>query len=261
MSASTNESLPGGLCNRTLDTIVERNNMVEFGAPYLTLHSAMSPDPVGMVRVFGPGPETTGPVEKVVYVALAVPAIGLDSHMVFAFTQGDSPVPHFTLDSVHGQGTYAFHLDLIQRAELATHLTYLDWSHSPLSPTYDDVETWEGLGGTTLGPRQFAMMSPWMLVHRADEATFRKMDGPVGAYLDQWSALVAAEVPAEVLADVADTDLAARDQRNRANIFSPDVDPIWGQVAQLLNPETMEVMRGQLLNNVMPTELPAQVNA
>ncbi|WP_372727732.1 hypothetical protein [Nocardioides sp.] len=255
------ESLPGGLCNRTLDTIVERNRMVEVGEPYLTLHSAMSPDPVGAVRVFGPGPETTGAVEKVVYVALAVPAIGLDSHMVFAFTRGNSPVPHFTLDSVHAQGTYAFHLDLIQRAELATHLTYLDWSHAPLSPTYDDVETWEGLSGTTLGPRQFAMMSPWMLVHRADEASFIAMDGPVGAYLDHWSSLVLGEVPADVLADVADTDLAARDQRNRANIFSPEVDPIWGQVAQLLNPETMEVMRRQLLDNTIPTELPDSVRA
>ena len=246
------ESLPDGLCNRALETIVDRNHLVEAGTPYVTLTSAMSPDPVGCVRVFHAGPDTTTAVEKVVYVALTVPAIGLDSHMVFAFTRADSPVPHFTLDSVQGQGTFAFHLDLIPRAELGTHLTYLDWAYAPLTPTYDDVESREGLGGTTLGPRQFAMMSPWMLVHRATEEAFIAMEGPVSAYLDHWTSLLEQEVPAEVTADIADSDLAHRDARNRANIFSPEVDPVWGQVASLVSAELMEKTRLQLLDNSLP---------
>ncbi len=142
----------------------------------------MSPDPVGTVRIF----RGDGVVEKVVYVGLAVPAIGLDSHMVFAFTRGDSVVPHFTLDSVQGQGSYAFHLDLIPRAELATHLAYVDWAHTPLTATYDEVEARPGLSKAAIGPRQYAMMSPWMLVHRAEEDAFAGIEDAVRAYFDHW---------------------------------------------------------------------------
>lgn len=238
-------SLPGGLCNRILDAIVAANGLTEVGAPFRELTSPMSPDPVGTVRIFS----GDGLVEKVVYVGLGVPAIGLDSHMVFAFTRGDSVVPHFTLDSVQGQGSYAFHLDLIPRAELATHLTYVDWAHTPLTATYDEVGSREGLSKAAIGPRQYAMMSPWMLVHRAEEDAFVGIEDAVRAYLAHWQSLLEGEVPAEVAADVSDTDLAVRDHRNRANIFSPDVDHVWAQVARLIGDEAMEDVRVQLLDN------------
>ena len=209
----------------------------------------MSPEPVGTVRIFQRRP---GLVEKVVYVGLGVPAIGLDSHMVFAFTRGDSVVPHFTLDSVQGQGSYAFHLDLIPRAELATHLAYVDWAHTPLTATYDEVEARPGLSKAAIGPRQYAMMSPWMLVHRAEEDAFAGIEDAVRAYFDHWVALLASDVPAEVVAEVADTDLATRDLRNRANIFNPDVDKVWAQVARLVGDEAMEEIRVQLLDNTIP---------
>ena len=118
-----------------------------------------------------------------VYVGLGVPTIGLDSHMVFAFTRATSVVPHFTLDSVQGQGSYAFHLDLIPRAELATHLTYVDWAHTPLTATFEEVGARAGLSKAAIGPRQFAMMSPWMLVHRADEDAFVAIEDAVAGLL------------------------------------------------------------------------------
>jgi hypothetical protein len=251
------ESLPGGLCRRTLEAVVESVGLTEVGSPFRELTSPMSPDPVGSVRIFHGG----GVVEKVVYVGLAVPAIGLDSHMVFAFTRGDSPVPHFTLDSVQGQGSYAFHLDLIPRAELATHLTYVDWAHTPLTTTYEEVGARPGLSRANIGPRQFAMMSPWMLVHRAEEAAFVAIEDAVRAYLDHWTSLVHGEVPAAVLADVADTDLAVRDLRNRANIFDPDVDQVWAQVSRLIGEEAMDDVRVQLLDNTVGTTTSEAVSA
>ena len=248
-------SLSGSLCHGTLDTIVERGGLTEVtgpdGGPLLELTSAPFGD-LGEARVF-----RGDRIAKAVYVGLAVPQIGLDSHMVFAFAPAGVPVPHFTLDSVFGQGTYAFHLDLIPRADLGTHLAYLDWAHTPLDATFEEVTGRPGLTRTAIGPRQFAMMSPWMLVHRADEEAFRGIDGAVKAYLEHWFALVEGEVPAEVAGDVADTDLAARDQRNRANIFSPDVDKVWAQVEQLIGIEQMEAVRGLLLDNAIPTEVPA----
>ena len=246
-------SLPGALCLGTLDTIVERAGLTEIagadGGPFRTLTSPMSPEPVGRVRVFG-----GDAVAKVVYVGLSVPPIGLDSHMVFAFTPADAAVPHFTLDCVQGQGSYAFHLDLIPRADLATHLTYVDWAHTPLTDTFDEVSARPGLSKAAIGPRQIAMMSPWMLVHRADEAAFGGIGDAVAHYLDNWFGLLEGGVPDEVTADLADTDLAARDRRNRANIFSPDVDKVWAQVERLLGHEAMEDVRVQLLDNVVAEE-------
>ena len=106
-----------------------------------------------------------------------------------------------------------------------------------------------GLMKTAIGPRQFAMMSPWMLVHRAEDEAFRGIDDAVKSYLDHWFGLVEAAVPADVVADVADIDLSARDARNRANIFSRDVDQVWAQVERLIGLEQTEAVRGLLLDN------------
>lgn len=243
-------SLSGTLCHGTLDAIVERGNLTEVtgpdGGPLLELVSEAFGE-VGEARVF-----RGERVAKAVYVGLAVPQIGLDSHMVFAFSPDGVPVPHFTLDSVFGQGTYAFHLDLIPRVDLGTHLDYLDWAHTPLDGTFEEVTARPGLTKTAIGPRQFSLMSPWMLVHRADEEAFRGIDDAVKSYLDHWFTLVEGEVPDAVLADVADTDLPARDARNRALVFSPDVDKVWAQVQQLIGAEQAEAVRSLLLDNSVP---------
>lgn len=247
-------SLPGGLCNRTVDAIVSRTGATEItgadGGAYLTLTSVMGPDPVGSMRLFA-GP-AGGNLAKVVYVGIVVPQIGLDSHMVFAFADAATPVPHFTLDSVHAGGYFAFHLDLIQRADLGTHLAYLDWAHTPLTATFEEVQQRDGLSRAAIGPRQAAVMSPWMCVARASEEAFAGIEDAVQAYLAHWSGLLEATVPDEVSADLADTDLAARDERNRALVFSPEVDKVWEQITGLLGAETVEKIRGQLLTNDLP---------
>lgn len=253
MSATETEtSLPRGLCHRTWERIVAERGLVEVagedGGPFRTLRSPMTPAPVGEVRVFTASSDDE-PVAKLVYVGLAVEMIGLDSHMVFAFTRDDSPVPHFTLDSVQGQGSYAFHLDLIPRADLGTHLAYLDWAHDPLTATYEEVEQRPGLSPAAIGPRQRSVMSPWMLVHRAKADAFVAIEDAVTAYLDHWAGLLDAPVPEDVRTDLADTDLAARDARNRGLIFNPDVDKVWAQVARLLGDEAAEDVRVQLLDN------------
>lgn len=244
-------SLPRDLCLGTLDTLVDRVGLKEVagsdGGPFMTLTSAMGPDPVGSVRVF-----TGEKVAKAVYVGIVVPQIGLDSHMVFAFMPDDSPVPHFTLDSVASHGYFAFHLDLIQRADAGTHMVYNDWAHTPLTETFEQVNAMEGLSKAVLEPRQLTVMSSWMLANRATEEAFGQLDAPVGAYLDHWFSLVEGEVPAEVTADVSDTDLAARDARNRGLLFSPEVDKVWAQISRLITEPVAESIRRQLVDNEVP---------
>jgi len=226
-------SLPTELSDHTLETLSGALELTVTEDVALT--SAMSPDPVGRLRVL-----RGGPIDKVVTVDLVVPPIGLDSHMIFAFTGSDSAVPHFTLDSVYGGEYHAMHLDLIPRVDLAVHLEYLDEVFLPLTPLLDAAWQLDGLSAAAIGPRQRAMMSPWMLVCRATEGGFRALGDTVDGYLRHWITLVDKGVPA------VGGDLAGRDRANRANLFSPQVDPVWHQVTRLLGAEQSERVRREL---------------
>lgn len=232
-------SLAKTLCLGTLDSIVERAGLTAAAETPLT--SAMSPEPVGVLRTWTGGKG----VAKAVYCGLAVEAIGLDSHMVFAFTDTDSLVPHFTLDSVFGQGSHAFHLDLIPRVELASNLAYIDRVYTPLTEVFEDVQSREGLTAAAIGPRQRAMMSPWMCVNRATEEAFLGMGDVVGAYLDHWFSLLTDGLPADL---AIESDLQGRDDRNRAALFSREVDPVWNTIERLIG-EQSELIRLQLVSN------------
>ena len=107
-------SLPCALWQKTLGRIVDRFKLVEVtgndGEPWLPLESQVpvAQGRVGQTRLF-----RGVPLFQVVSTNIVVPAIQLDSHMLFAFTPPTSAVPHFTLDAVQAGDHYAFHLDLI----------------------------------------------------------------------------------------------------------------------------------------------------
>lgn len=243
-------TLPAALCQGVLDTLVERGRLTEAtgpdGGPTIELTSEAFGN-VGEARIFH-----GDSIAKVVYVGIVVPQIGMDSHMVFAFAPEGDPVPHFTLDSVHAGGHFAFHLDLIQRVDVATHMVYNDWAHTPLTETFEQVLAMEALTKADLQPRQLSVMSPWMLASRITEEAFPTLDAPVRAYLEHWFSLVENAVPAEVTADVADTDLPVRDAKNRSLLFSRDVDKVWAQIERLLGPDQTEAVRLLLVDNQIP---------
>jgi hypothetical protein len=250
-------SLSRELCWSSVDAIVTRLGLSESAgpealapesafaagdtAPYMVLVSPMSPEPVGVVRVFSKPSVCT-----VVYIAMTVPMIGLDSHMMFAFTPADSAVPHFTVDSVRNADDFAFHLDLIPRLDLGAHLGYMDHVFAPLTEARAACLAIPGLTPAHLEPRQWALMSEWMLANRADESAFRAIGDTVGTYRDHWFGLVDSGVPVELLDGVDEAALIARDEANRSHIFNPDVDRVWANVARLLGEERSEEMR-QLL--------------
>ncbi|SNY66843.1 hypothetical protein [Paractinoplanes atraurantiacus] len=227
-------SRPGALSDRTLDKILQGVPVTLKDDRELT--SPMSPAPVGRIRVW----RGTGTVVKVVNVSLVVPPIGLDSHMIFAFTAPDSGVPHFTLDAVANGDNYAFHLDLIPRVDLATSLSYLDTVFEPLTEIYTEVRGREGLTPAHLTPRQYALMSPWMLVSRATAAAFEGIGDAVDGYLGHWLSLLSSSITG------IDT---ARDAQHRALLFSPAIDPVWSQTERLLGREQSESVRLELVSN------------
>jgi hypothetical protein len=225
-------TLAADLAFSTLDKLRERLGLAEYETIPLT--SPMMPEPVGKVQIF-----SGDKISKAVYIGMSVPFIKLDSHMIFAFTDKDSAIPHFTLDSVCNDSSYAFHLDLIPRVDLGANLEYIDAVYGDLSEEFERAGQIEGLSKAHLNPRQLAVMSPWMLVNRAEKEAFEKIFDSVDFYLKHWFSLVENGVDVEIFAE----NLAERDRRNREIIFNPEVDKVWAQVDRLVGAEMSAKMR------------------
>ncbi|WP_420638458.1 hypothetical protein [Candidatus Poriferisocius sp.] len=234
-------SLSAELCIGTMDVIAQRLELEEtVNTP---LVSTMDGSPVGTHRVL-----SRSKVATLVYVGMTVEAFGLDSHMCFAFAPPTSAVPHFTVDSVLAGPHYAFHLDMIPRVDAGANLAYIDHCYGPLTETHAATQEIPGLTPAHLSPRQWQLMSAWMLAHRADEDAFAAVFPAVAAYRDHWLGLVDHGVPDEVTGGATPDRLDERDARNRGAIFNPDVDPVWARVDQLIGPDASADIRHSLLN-------------
>ncbi len=223
-------SLSAKLC---LDTVASIQTQLELQETlHETLVSALDESPVGAHRVL-----SRDGVAALVYVGITVEAFGLDSHMCFAFTPPTSPVPHFTVDAVLAGPHFAFHLDLIPRVDPGANLAYIDHCYVPLTEVYKSTRAIEGLTEAHLSPRQWQLMSAWMLAHRAEEAAFKEVFPAVAAYRDHWLKLVDTGLPDDVVGGTTPEDLDRRDVLNRAAVFNPEVDPVWTRIDQLLGAE------------------------
>ena len=244
-------SLPRQLHELALNRIVERYQLEEVagenGGPYLSFTCqapfAKGAD-VGYMRLFR-GP----PLFQVATSTIVVPQIQLDSHMVFAFTPSDSAIPHFTVDSVRAGEHHAFHLDLIPRLDLGANLDYMNEVFQPLTAACQAGRVIRGLSRAELSPRQWAIMSPWMLANRATEAAFGNINQTVLAYQDHWFALLDKGLSAAALVHADASELAQRDRRNKAIIFNADVDPVWHKITPLLG-EAMVAKQLEVLQAV-----------
>ncbi len=234
-------SLPKALHEKVLKAIVERFDLVEDlaedGGPFLPLnsHIPMHEGSVGYMRRF-----TGNPMFQVVTSSIVVPALQLDSHMVFAFTPSGSAVPHFTVDSVCAGEHHAFHLDLIPRMDLGSQLSYMNEVFLPLTESWERGSAIEGLSRAHLSPRQLGIMSPWMLANRATESAFVEIGSVVDDYLNHWFGLVENGISTEALNGLSASELIERDRRNKFAIFNADVDPVWQRIAPLVGNEAAE---------------------
>ena len=231
-------SLPKALHEHLLNRIVDAYDLKEVFSegdqPYLPLesHLPMAQGSVGHMRLF-----TGNPLFQVVTSSIVVPAIQLDSHMVFAFMPSNSAIPHFTVDSVEAGDTHAFHLDLIPRVDLGSNLAYLEEVYDPLTEACESAREIEGLTRAHLSPKQWAIMSPWMIANRATAEAFSDITKTVDTYLDHWFGLVEKGLSAAATEHVTEAELAARDKRNKQIIFNPTVDPVWQRIAPMVGEE------------------------
>ena len=238
------------LGQRTLERIIATLGLAEVtagDAPFLKLVSPVFGNAeVGAMRIW-----RGGKLSKMVYIGMTVPPIGLDSHMIFAFSAPDSAAPNFTLDSVHAESPedgeqYAFHLDLIPKCDLGVNLDYLQRVYEPLSGARQGLLEAGGTQPAHLSTTQWAIMSPWMLARRTGAEAFRKRVYPaVEAYLSHWFGLLEQD-SGELARSVFGASGAAREAASRALIFSREIDPVWAKVDRLLGEETSARMLAAL---------------
>ena len=110
----------------------------------------------------------------------------------------------------------------------------MDEAFGPLTAIFDDAEKIDGLTKAHISQRQVALMSPWMLVHRATADAFEAIGDPVSAYLAHWLGLAQRGITTQA----TEAELAKRNAANRSAIFNPDVDPVWHRIEKLLGPES-----------------------
>ncbi len=258
----TMDTLASQISHQTLDRIVEDFKLAEVhgedGGPFLELLApAFGNARAGEMRLFHGGEK----LSKVVYTGIAVEAIGLDSHMLFAFTKRDSLVPTFTLDSVYtkmpadmdpnfpdGGDMYSFHLDLVPRCDLGVNEAYMRRCYESLTETQAAVLGAKGVHAAQLSPKQRAIMSPWMLAQRTTtEAYEQYVFAAAETYLAHWLALVDDGL-ADIAGGIQGEAGATRDIQNRQLIFSREIDPVWSKIDTMLGKEVSDFMISVLRN-------------
>jgi hypothetical protein len=240
---SEQASLPKALHDLALNRMIDRFGLEEVkgeaGGAFLPLTCAAPfalGANIGHMRVF-----KGGPLFQLVTSSIVVPQIQLDSHMVFAFMPSNSAVPHYTVDSVCAGDHHAFHLDLIPRMDIGSHLNYLNEVYDPITTAHEEGNAIEGLSRAHLSPRQWAIMSPWMLANRATKEAFTEIEKTVIAYQDHWFNLVDKGISEAAIEGVTEAELIARDKRNKAIIFNPTIDPVWEKIGPLVGEEACRI--------------------
>lgn len=235
-------SLPKSLHDLALQRVIEHFSLVEVlsenDQPYMTLESQlpMHQGQCGVVRVFK-DPADKPALFQVVSISITVPAMQLDSHMMFAFTPSDNALPHFTVDSVRAGDHLAFHLDLIPRLDLGANLAYMQQAYEPLTECFQQGQNIEGLTPAELSPTQLALMSPWMLASRATDEAFVRVEKTVSDYLEHWLGLMESGLSDEAVRGASSATLIERDKNNKFAIFNKTVDPVWARIEPLIGTE------------------------
>jgi len=98
-----------------------------------------------------------------------------------------------------------------------------------------------------LSPRQYAIMSPWMLANRASEQAFTAIEDAVQAYQQHWFGLLQNGISDAALDGVSAAQLEQRNLRNKRIIFDPEVDPVWERITAMIGAEAVAMQRALLI--------------
>ena len=260
----------------SLEQIVDHFHLDEVGSPYMELHAFAdgmldggAAPKLGDVRVWHPRADTedSPTVEKLVHLKFSVKS--LTSQWLFAFSSGNSLVPHFSLGlSTSGFseatcGASGVHVDLISKVPLSVSSSeeYTQRCYHPLRAARDNIlSTLSALpthgSQLEIDTMQKEVVSPYLLAVQIEEqlegAAAPLVVGGVQAYLRHWTSLhrspqLQLGASGAWFAGTAE-ELWRSDQAVRALLFSVETDPLWRFIDRVLGRPQGVALR-ELLRN------------
>lgn len=224
---------PESICTRVVARLIEEIACVDI-APDSPVWCDLkrADDVLGELRVY----RGRGRVQKVVSSRYALSSPTVDAHSVVVFTRPESPVPHFSLDSVRVGCEVHLYVDLLPKRDLAVSLAYLDCCYLPLSALCGELEHDVRFTRAPLSLRHRALLSPWHALYTLKPGDLEAAEAYVGRFLSHWATLLHSN------AHELDSspELATRDIAFRRAYFSRAVDPSWASRDRLLGRDIVD---------------------
>jgi hypothetical protein len=224
---------PETVCTRVVARLIKELGCVDIApdSPVWRdlLHDGQN---VGELRVY----RGRGRVQKVVSSRFALASPVMDSHSVVIFTQPDSPVPHFGLDSVRLDSRVHLYVDLLPKRDLAVSLDYLDRCYVPLSDLQRELEQDPRFTSSVAPLRHRALLSPWHALYTLDPTDLGAAEDYVDRYVSHWASLLASNAP-ELRTDPT---LIERDAEYRKTLYSREVDPAWSMLDRAIGRDAVD---------------------
>jgi hypothetical protein len=224
---------PETVCTRVVARLIEELACVDIAPDSPIWRDLMhGPETIGELRVY----RGRGRVQKVVSSRFALASPSMDSHSVVVFTQPDSPVPHFGLDSVRLDQRVHLYVDLLPKCDLSVSLAYLDRCYVPLTEVRDELEHDTRFTPSQAPLRHRALLSPWHALYTLEPGDLDAAEQYVDRYVSHWASLLRSDAP-ELQKDPA---LVARDALYRKTLYSREVDPAWGLLDRVIGQDTVD---------------------
>jgi hypothetical protein len=224
---------PESVCTRVVARLIEEIACVDI-APDSPVWSDLKrgEEVIGELRIY----RGRGRVQKVVSSRYTLAAPVVDSHSVLVFTQPESPVPHFALESVQLGCEIHLYVDLLPKRDLAVALPYLDRCYAPLSPIVSELERDARFRAVPVSLRHRALLSPWHVLSLHDPHDLEGAQSYVDRYVSHWASLLRSHAPELD----SSPELATRDIAFRKTLFSRAVDPSWALRDRTIGRETVD---------------------
>lgn len=224
---------PEMVCTRVVARLIEEIACVHIAPDSPVWSDLRRGDAViGELRVY----RGRGRVQKVVSLRYALCSPSLDAHSVVVFTQPESGVPHFELDSVRTGSRVALRVDLLPKRELASSPAYLERCYAPLSELRGELQRDVRFTPAPLPARQRALLSPFHALYTLDASDLHAAANYVDRYVTHWASLLHGTSPELD----ASPELAARDLAFRRDYFSRAVDPSWKARERAIGRESVD---------------------
>lgn len=164
-----------------------------------------------------------------------------------AFSPPSSAVPHLSFEaSANARGAW-LSLDLVPRAAPTEEPAWTSHVYEPLSEAVWDFHTRADQRQSLIRARHRMRLSPWLVTAQLESAAAVAAAADVGAlFTDRFCDLLRDGVPAEALPSLGPDQLAERDARERAHLYSWDATANYRFLTAVGGEDAVDVVQAAL---------------